>query len=53
MATTKVLAFAYNPILSANFWQGQLAEVLLYTRTLNSTEISGVESYLSSKWGTP
>ena len=52
-AATKLLGFAYNTILNSNFYQGQIAEVLLYSRTLNSTEVTGVESYLSSKWGTP
>lgn len=52
-AATKVLSFAFNGITNSNYWIGQIAEVLVYSRTLNSTEITGVESYLSNKWGTP
>lgn len=32
-------------------WSGEVFEVIVYTRVLNSTEIADVESYLTTKWG--
>lgn len=35
----------------ANYWKGDMAEFLLFTRTLTTPEIAAVESYLTNKWG--
>jgi len=35
----------------ANYWKGDMAEYLLFTRTLTTQEIQSVESYLTNKWG--
>lgn len=32
-------------------WVGDVAEIIIYNRVLNGTEISNVESYLHTKWG--
>lgn len=37
--------------LSNTFMDGYIGEVLIWTRTLSSSEIVTVESYLNSKWG--
>lgn len=34
-----------------NDFLGHMGEVLLYTKTLNATEINNTETYLKSKWG--
>lgn len=34
-------------------WDGPVAEVVIYDRVLSGTERDQVESYLSTKWGTP
>lgn len=34
-----------------SYMDGYLGEVMIWTRALNATEISQVETYLSSKWG--
>lgn len=36
---------------SANYWKGDIGELLLFTRTLTANEILGVEAYLTEKWG--
>lgn len=35
---------------TADFLAGDIAEMIMFTRTLNSSEIGGVESYLTSHW---
>lgn len=35
----------------ANFWIGRISEVLIYSRTLLSTERQQIEAYLAYKWG--
>lgn len=35
---------------NADYFNGDIAEVIMFTRTLNSSEIGGVESYMSSHW---
>lgn len=35
---------------NADFFTGDIAEMIMFTRTLNSSEIGGVESYLTSHW---
>lgn len=36
---------------TADFFNGDIAEILLYSRQLNASEIVTVETYLSTKWG--
>lgn len=36
---------------SALFWQGDMAEIIIYSRALSSSEIAMVHNYLSPKWG--
>lgn len=36
---------------AANYFGGDIAEILIFTRTLTASEISGVETLLSNKWG--
>ena len=38
---------------SSHGLRGQIAEICMYTRNLNSTEISEIETYLSTKWFGP
>ena len=33
------------------FWDGDIAEVIMYEKALNSTERQNVETYLEDKWG--
>lgn len=35
---------------SSNWWIGDIGELIIFTRTLNSGEILAVEDYLTSKW---
>lgn len=35
---------------NSNYFKGDIAEIIMFTRTLNSSEIGGVESYLTSHW---
>ena len=35
---------------TADFFNGDIAEMIMFTRTLNSSEIGGVESYMTSHW---
>lgn len=35
---------------STNFWDGDIAEMMFFTRTLNAGEINTVENYLTTKW---
>lgn len=32
-------------------WAGSVAELVIYNRVLNSTEIAGISTYLTNKWG--
>jgi hypothetical protein len=36
---------------ASNFFNGDIAEVIMFNKALTNTERSGVESYLSAKWG--
>jgi hypothetical protein len=38
---------------SANFFKGDIAEIIIYTQALSSTEISQVERYLMDKYAPP
>lgn len=46
-STTK-LNFAWDG--SGNYWNGDIAEVLMWGRKLSSAERTGVEKYLKDKW---
>lgn len=35
---------------NADFFAGDIAEIIMFTRTLNSSEIGGVESYMTAHW---
>lgn len=35
---------------AANYWNGELAEMIMFTRALNPTEIDMVEEYLKNHW---
>lgn len=37
----------------AGFWPGDIAELIIYTGALGSTDRAAVEAYLKAKWGTP
>lgn len=36
---------------TSNFWIGDLAELLIFTRTVSSGELIAIEDYISNKWG--
>jgi len=38
---------------ASNFLDGEIGEILIYSRELSSAEIVSVEDYLSKKWGIP
>ena len=38
---------------NGNFLDGQIAEAIVYNRSLTDAEIDAVETYLSDKWGIP
>lgn len=38
---------------AAEWFSGSAGEIIVYNRQLSSTEISTVENYLKTKWGTP
>lgn len=38
---------------SSDFWNGDIAEVLIYNSVLSAGNITNVENYLRSKWQTP
>lgn len=37
--------------LSTNLWNGDIAEIVVYSRKITSTERSNVRNWLSAKWG--
>ncbi len=45
------VASTASRINSMGAWNGDLAEQVIYNRALSDTEITALESYLSSKWG--
>lgn len=53
--TTTINAFGLGGLLfsggASHFLIGHIAEVLIYTRKLTSTEITDLEGYLATKWG--
>lgn len=38
---------------SSYFWGGSIAELIVYNRALNPSEVESIEEYLSEKWGIP
>jgi hypothetical protein len=38
---------------TSQFWWGDLAEMIIYNRPLDTTERQQVEAYLKTKYGTP
>lgn len=38
---------------AANYWDGWVAEVILYNSSLSGTNLAKVQNYLRNKWGTP
>jgi hypothetical protein len=38
---------------SADYFKGQIAEMIMYGRQLSDQEVAAVERYLKTKWGTP
>ena len=40
-------------IPSADYFKGQIAEVIMYGRQLADQDVAAVERYLKTKWGTP
>ncbi len=49
--TTTTGLFVGDDSTSGDFLQGQIAEVIVYNRTLNALEVHDVENYLATKWG--
>ena len=39
--------------LNQEFWDGDIAELLIYDHVLNAADTAAVESYLTAKWFTP
>lgn len=35
------------------FWNGPIAELIIYTSVLGSTDVATNRAYLKAKWGTP
>ena len=50
MATGNITLFMGNAN-GANFYTGDIAEFLIFTKALTPTQIQNVENYLSTKWG--
>jgi len=48
----KVHTIGVNPI-PADYFKGQIAEVIMFGRQLGDPEVAAVERYLKAKWGTP
>ena len=38
---------------SIELWQGEIAELIIYSREMFGTERTDIETYLQAKWGTP
>ena len=42
---------SFGPLPGSNFYDGDLAEVIMYDRDLSESEMQSVERYLGVKWG--
>jgi hypothetical protein len=51
--TASVVGAAYYNDAIADFWPGDIAEIIIFTTTLSTTERQAVEAYLRTKWATP
>lgn len=49
-ASTNQIDLGWYSTGSSEYFAGDIGEVIYFSRTLNSGEIGGVESYLSNKW---
>ena len=47
------IALGYDRSLGSRFWHGDIYEVIIYDRILNSTEIEQVKTYLMDKYAPP
>jgi len=36
---------------ATDVWPGNIAEVIMFSRTLTATEYTNVENYIKTKWG--
>ena len=44
---------SYDRAISGRSWDGDIAEVILYSDPLSDTDRQTIENYLRAKWGTP
>jgi hypothetical protein len=51
--TASVVGAAYYNDAIADFWPGDIAEIIIFTTTLSTTDRLNVEAYLRAKWSTP
>jgi fibronectin type 3 domain-containing protein len=49
--TTRSLNYIGKSYWSDGMFQGDIAEIILYNRKLNATELAGVQAYLAAKYG--
>ena len=49
-ASTNQIDLGWYSTGNSEYFAGDIAEVVYFSRTLNSGEIAGVEDYLSNKW---
>lgn len=49
-ASTQYVRLGVNGDGVSNYWNGEMLEMLMFTRALNSTEITQVEGYLKNHW---
>jgi len=48
--TNQTLYLGYNPLGNNLFYNGDIAEIIIYNKVLNDEERKVVEIYLSQKW---
>ncbi len=52
ISSNSFAAIGYNLGLNySGYFNGDIAEIIIYTKALNTDEINSVEKYLSKKWG--
>lgn len=44
------LTIGANGLLSAGFFEGEIGEILIYEKALNSTELGLINTYLNNRW---
>jgi hypothetical protein len=47
----RALCVGNNTNSGSYAWTGKIAEIIMYTGVLSGTDITGINSYLASKWG--